>query len=211
MTETALTDEIRAILDGVGVATVSASLRKRGYTEIFIEGALPNRPGVRILGTARTLRLIPFRPDLFAEHGGGYNAQKQAFDTVNEGEVLVVEARGVRETGTVGDVLALRAQVRGAAGIVTDGGFRDCPEIAEMAGERAPAIFPPAHGLHAGRAFALSAGRAGCCRARSCGGTGGNSGTPCPRPGAPGASRWPCPAAPCPQNAGCRCGPLPGH
>ena len=63
--------------------------------------------------------------DRFKEHAGGYNAQKRAFDSVNEGEVLVVEARGERGTGTVGDVLALRAQVRGAAGIVTDGGVRD--------------------------------------------------------------------------------------
>ena len=132
MTENALTDEIRALLDGVAVATVSASLRKRGYTEIFIEGALPNRPGVRILGPARTLRFVPFRPDLFAAYGGGYNAQKQAFDTIGEGEVLVVDARGVAETGTVGDVLALRAQVRGAAGIVTDGGLRDAAAIAEF-------------------------------------------------------------------------------
>ena len=51
---------------------------------------------------------------------------------MNPGEVLVVEARGVRETGTVGDVLALRAQVRGAAGIVTDGGVRDYDVVAAL-------------------------------------------------------------------------------
>lgn len=130
--QSALTDEIRAILEGVAVATVSASLRKRGYTEIFIEGVHANRPGVRMLGPARTLRFVPFRPDLFESHGGGYNAQKQAFDTVGEGEVLVIDARGVSETGTVGDVLALRAQMRGAAGIVTDGGMRDFAAIADF-------------------------------------------------------------------------------
>lgn len=124
-----LTDEIRNLLDGVAVATVSAALRKRGYVDIFIDGVLPNHEGDRILGPAKTLRFIPFRPDLFQKYGGGYNAQKRAFDSVNEGEVLVVEARGVPETGTVGDVLALRAQVRGAAGIVTDGGVRDYAEV----------------------------------------------------------------------------------
>ena len=120
-----LTPEIRAQLSGVAVATVSAALRKRGYVDIFIDGVHPNHEGDTILGTAKTLRFIPFRPDLFKAHGGGFNAQKRAFDTVNEGEVLVVEARGIPSTGTVGDVLALRAQVRGAAGIVTDGGVRD--------------------------------------------------------------------------------------
>ncbi|MGR4009273.1 fumarylacetoacetate hydrolase family protein [Leucobacter sp. 1207-22] len=127
-----LTAELRELLDGVAVATVSAALRKRGYVDIFIDGVHPNHEGDRILGIAKTLRFIPFRPDLFKKYGGGYNAQKRAFDSVNEGEVLVVEARGVRETGTVGDVLALRAQFRGAAGIVTDGGVRDYSAVEEF-------------------------------------------------------------------------------
>ena len=127
-----ITDEIRALLDGVAVATASAALRKRGYVDIFIDGVYPNHEGDRILGTAKTLRFIPFRPDLFKAHAGGFNAQKRAFDTVNEGEVLVVEARGIPSTGTVGDVLALRAQVRGAAGIVTDGGVRDFAAVQEF-------------------------------------------------------------------------------
>ncbi len=127
-----LTDEIRELLDGVAVATVSAALRKRGYVDIFIDGVYPNHEGDRILGTAKTLRFVPFRPDLFKSHGGGYNAQKRAFDSVNPGEILVVEARGIPSTGTVGDVLALRAQVRGAAGIVTDGGVRDFAAVQEF-------------------------------------------------------------------------------
>ncbi|AMB59369.1 fumarylacetoacetate hydrolase family protein [Microterricola viridarii] len=127
-----LTDEIRQLLDGVAVATLSVSLRKRGYHDIFIEGVSSNHTGTRMVGTAKTLRFVPFRPDLFERHGGGYNAQKVAFDTVNPGEVLVVEARGERGTGTVGDVLALRAQVRGAAGIVTDGGVRDFDAVAQF-------------------------------------------------------------------------------
>ncbi|MEV1129972.1 fumarylacetoacetate hydrolase family protein [Agromyces sp. NPDC049794] len=120
-----LTDELRRRFADVAVATLSVALRKRGYHDIFIEGVSANHEGDRIVGRARTLRFIPFRPDLFTAHGGDFNAQKRAFDSVEPGEVLVVEARGERGTGTVGDVLALRAQVRGAAGIVTDGGVRD--------------------------------------------------------------------------------------
>lgn len=127
-----LTDELRDLLGSVGVATLSVQLRKRGYTDVFLEGVHANRPGARVVGRARTLRFVPFRPDLFARRGGGYNAQKLAFDTVGPGEVLVIEARGERGTGTVGDVLALRAQVRGAAGIVTDGGTRDFDVVAAL-------------------------------------------------------------------------------
>jgi 5-oxopent-3-ene-1,2,5-tricarboxylate decarboxylase/2-hydroxyhepta-2,4-diene-1,7-dioate isomerase len=125
-----LTPALREQLASVGVATLSVALRKRGYHDIFIEGVHAARPGTRLVGRAKTLRFIPARPDLFASHGGGFNAQKRAFDTVEPGEVLVIDARGERGTGTVGDVLALRAQVRGAAGIVTDGGVRDFDVVA---------------------------------------------------------------------------------
>ncbi len=127
-----LTPELRAQLEATPVSTLSASLRKRGYIETFIDGVATNQPGRRIVGQARTLRLIPFRPDLFKAHAPGFNAQKRAFDGVNEGEILVVDARGIPETGTVGDILAMRAKVRGAAGIVTDGGVRDWAAVQEI-------------------------------------------------------------------------------
>ncbi|MEY9853965.1 5-oxopent-3-ene-1,2,5-tricarboxylate decarboxylase/2-hydroxyhepta-2,4-diene-1,7-dioate isomerase [Leifsonia sp. EB41] len=128
----ALTDDLRARLASVSTATLSSQLRKRGLNAVSIDGLTSTRPSARLVGTARTLRYLPGREDLFASHGGGYNAQKRAFDAVGVGEVLVIEARGERGSGTVGDVLALRAQVRGAAGIVTDGGVRDLAEVAAL-------------------------------------------------------------------------------
>ncbi|WP_433862475.1 fumarylacetoacetate hydrolase family protein [Streptomyces sp. L7] len=127
-----LTDDLRARLASVSTATLSSQLRKRGLNAVSIDGLTSTRPGTRVVGTARTLRYLPGREDLFASHGGGYNAQKRAFDAVGAGEVLVIEARGERGSGTVGDVLALRAQVKGAAGIVTDGGVRDFAEVAAL-------------------------------------------------------------------------------
>jgi 2-keto-4-pentenoate hydratase/2-oxohepta-3-ene-1,7-dioic acid hydratase in catechol pathway/regulator of RNase E activity RraA len=124
-----LSDELLAQLRSVSVATLSVQLRQRGYDDASIDGVASLRPGARFAGTARTLRYVPFRPDLFAEHGGGFNAQKRLFDVVGPGEVIVIEARGDASAGTVGDVLALRAQVRGAAGIVTDGAVRDADVV----------------------------------------------------------------------------------
>lgn len=128
----ALTDELRSTLAIVATATLSSQLRKRGLDNVSIDGLTSTRPDARLVGTARTLRYLPNREDLFAVYGGGYNAQKRAFDTIDAGEVLVIEARGERGSGTVGDVLALRAQVRGAAGIVTDGGVRDLTAVAAL-------------------------------------------------------------------------------
>jgi 2-keto-4-pentenoate hydratase/2-oxohepta-3-ene-1,7-dioic acid hydratase in catechol pathway/regulator of RNase E activity RraA len=127
-----LTPELKARIAGVGTATLSAQLRKRGYNNVSIDGLSSTRPGVRLIGRARTLRFIALREDLFEQYGGGYNAQKRAFDGLGPDDVLVIEARGERGTGTVGDILAMRAQVRGAAGIVTDGGVRDLSAVAAL-------------------------------------------------------------------------------
>lgn len=117
-------------LMAVGTAGLSAALRKRGYHDVFVDRVHPLAPGMRLAGPARTLRFVPFRPDLFAERGGGFNPQKQAFDTVAPGEVLVIEARGLADAATLGDVLALRAHHRGAAGVVSDGAVRDAQAVA---------------------------------------------------------------------------------
>ncbi|MFI7000356.1 fumarylacetoacetate hydrolase family protein [Nocardia sp. NPDC050175] len=127
-----LSDELRDKLSRVPVAALSQQLRKRGLNNVSIDGVRPTRPGTRLVGTARTLRFVPNREDLFTSHGGGYNAQKRVFDTVAPGEVIVIEARGETGSGTLGDILTLRAKVRGAAGVVTDGGVRDHDAVAEI-------------------------------------------------------------------------------
>ncbi|GAB3600392.1 fumarylacetoacetate hydrolase family protein [Microbacterium tumbae] len=130
--EGTLTQALRAKLLAAPTAGLSAQLRRRGMNACVIEGVTANRPGVKIVGTAKTLRFVPAREDLFASHGGGYNAQKRVFDEVWSGEVVVIEARGERGSGTLGDILALRAKARGAAGVVTDGGVRDFDAVAEI-------------------------------------------------------------------------------
>ena len=123
---------LREKLERVPVAALSAQLRKRGLNDVHIDGVRPMHPGTKIVGTARTLRFVPGREDLFQSHGGGYNAQKRAFDAVGEGEIIVIEARGETGSGTLGDILALRARARGAAGIITDGGVRDYDAVAAV-------------------------------------------------------------------------------
>lgn len=127
-----LSAELRERLAAIPVAGLSQQLRQRGLNNVTIDGVRSNRPGAKIVGTAKTLRFIAGREDLFKSHGGGFNAQKRCFDTVGEGEVIVIEARGETGSGTLGDILALRAKTRGAAGIITDGGVRDYAAVAEV-------------------------------------------------------------------------------
>lgn len=143
-----LTPELKAKLESVATATLSSQLRKRGLNNVSIDGLQATRPDRKVVGLARTLRYVPNREDLFKTHGGGFNAQKKAIDSVNEGEILVMEARGEKGTGTVGDILALRAQVRGAAAIITDGGVRD---FSAVAGLEMPTYFANPHPAVLGR------------------------------------------------------------
>ncbi|MET2011978.1 fumarylacetoacetate hydrolase family protein [Microbacterium chocolatum] len=123
---------LREKLARIPVAALSAQLRARGLNNVTVDGVRPMHPGTKVVGTARTLRFVPLREDLFAARGGGFNAQKRAFDSVDEGEIIVIEARGESGSGTLGDILALRAHARGAAGIVTDGGVRDVDAVAAV-------------------------------------------------------------------------------
>ena len=124
-------DDVIAAVGAVSTATLAAQLRKRGYNGLTLDRLHSTRPSATMAGFARTVRYVPLREDLSASHGGGMNAQKQAIEQVRPGEVLVIEARGDLTAGTIGDILGLRAQVRGAVGIVTDGAIRDSQALRE--------------------------------------------------------------------------------
>lgn len=145
---TVLTPELKARLEGLATATLSSQLRRRGLNNVSIDGLQSTRPQRRVVGTARTLRYVPNREDLFDVHGGGFNAQKRVIDSLRDGEILVMDARGDKTCGTVGDILALRAQLGGAAAIITDGGVRDVEAVGAL---QMPTYFANAHPAVLGR------------------------------------------------------------
>jgi 2-keto-4-pentenoate hydratase/2-oxohepta-3-ene-1,7-dioic acid hydratase in catechol pathway/regulator of RNase E activity RraA len=127
-----LNEDLADGLRSVAVATLSAQLRQRGLPHMSIDGVHPATPGTRLVGVAHTLRYLPLREDLFDRHGTGMNAQKRAIEELRPGYVLVMDARRDTSAGTLGDILALRARQRGAAGVVTDGGLRDSAAVADL-------------------------------------------------------------------------------
>jgi 2-keto-4-pentenoate hydratase/2-oxohepta-3-ene-1,7-dioic acid hydratase in catechol pathway/regulator of RNase E activity RraA len=130
--EPVLDKRIEQGLRDIAVATLSAQLRKRGLAQTSIDGVRPTRPGDKMVGVAHTLRYLPLREDLFQRYGAGMNAQKRAIEELRPGQVLVMDARRDTTAGTLGDILALRALRRGAAGVVTDGALRDSAVVAEL-------------------------------------------------------------------------------
>ena len=123
--------DLLAGLREVSTATLASQLRKRGLNGLTLDGLRSTRPDLRMAGYARTVRYLPLREDL-SVMSAGMNAQKRAIEEIRPGEVLVIEARGDPTAGTIGDILGLRAQVRGAAGIVTDGAIRDSAALARL-------------------------------------------------------------------------------
>ncbi|MDE0301311.1 MAG: ribonuclease activity regulator RraA [Candidatus Poribacteria bacterium] len=114
-------------------ATLTSALKQLGLSRSFIHGVAPLRPNMKMAGPAFTLRYIPAREDLNAgEVDNMKDVQRIAIEEIGVGEVFVIDARGDTRAGTMGDILATRLFKRGAAGVVTDGAFRDSPAIAEI-------------------------------------------------------------------------------
>jgi len=131
----AIGDDVRALLRGCSVATLSTQLFKRGLRNMVMQGVRPLAQGdAPMVGEAFTLRYIPAREDL--DHVGVFadpeHPQRKAIETVPLGQVLVCDCRGDARAASGGSILMTRLKVRGAAGFVSDGGLRDSPEIAQL-------------------------------------------------------------------------------
>ncbi len=131
----ALDETTRARLAGVSTATLTTCLFKRGFRNVFLQDVHPLAPGLpRMVGEAFTLRMIPAREDIdvMAAYADPEHPQRKAIETCPAGRVLVIDSRGDPRGASAGDILVTRLKVRGVAGIVTDGGFRDSPTIAGL-------------------------------------------------------------------------------
>jgi len=119
----------------VSTATLCTALFKRGLRNQFIQDVRPLNPGLpNMVGEAFTLRYMPAREDLnpisvFLDRN---HPQRQAVEQCPEGAVLVIDSRKDARAASAGGILVTRLMKRGTAGVVTDGGFRDSPDIAKL-------------------------------------------------------------------------------
>jgi regulator of RNase E activity RraA len=130
-----LSDATRDKLKGVSTATICTALFKRGLRKQMIQDVHPLNPGLgNMVGGAFTLRYIPAREDLnpisvFTDRS---HPQRKAVEDCPPGAVMVIDSRRDPRAASAGSILVSRMMVRGVAGVVTDGGFRDAPEIAKL-------------------------------------------------------------------------------
>ncbi len=131
---------IKQQLMQVSTATLCTVLYKRGLRNQFIQDVRPVNPArmpalPNMVGPAFTLRYIPAREDLnpVSVFQDRQHPQRQAVEQCPPGAVLVMDSRKDARAASAGSILVTRLMVRGVAGVVTDGGFRDSPEIGAMA------------------------------------------------------------------------------
>jgi regulator of RNase E activity RraA len=125
----------RSALMNVSTATLCTALFKRGLRHQFVQDVRPLNPGLpNMVGEAFTLRYIPAREDLnlLSVFQDRAHPQRKAVEDCPPGAVLVIDSRRDARAASAGAILVTRLMVRGVAGVVTDGGFRDSPEIARL-------------------------------------------------------------------------------
>lgn len=132
---TELSKTTRDMLMTVSVATLATALFKRGLRNQVIQDVRPVRPkGRNMVGQAFTLRYMPAREDRnqLVEFRNPEHPQRKAIEICPEGAVLVMDSRKDPRAASAGDILITRLMMRGGAGVVTDGGFRDSMAIGAL-------------------------------------------------------------------------------
>ncbi len=106
------------------------------YRTNYVRGFRSTQPGRRIAGRALTMRFLPPRPDmvaaidqLAAEGDWDRRYYARAAEEARPGDVVVAELGGADGHVLFGGMGALGIKLRGAAGVVIDGGSRDLAEL----------------------------------------------------------------------------------
>lgn len=122
-------------LKGIGAATVAGALGHMGFRNPHMIGPVAQTRGKSIVGPALTLQFMPQRADLFSE--GEYadpetQLHRHVLYHAQEGDVVVVDARGDMTSGVFGDMMSTYFKGRGGAGIIIDGCMRDRPNVEKL-------------------------------------------------------------------------------
>ena len=128
--------ELMEQLYEVSSATASATLHRIGIRQSYMHGPLPRVAGAKVVGPAVTLQFMPQREDIASGLGQEQTEKRSAlwsvFDSVEPGDVIVVQAWADPYTGCRGDMLTTYFKGRGGIGVVVDGCVRDWPKIQKL-------------------------------------------------------------------------------
>lgn len=131
----ALSAEAFQKLKTISTATLCTCLFKRGLrSQLIQEVRTVGTFRENMVGPAYTVRYMPAREDLnrMEVFLNPEHPQRKAVEECPPGAILVFDSRKDARAASAGAILVMRLQARGVAGVVTDGGFRDSPEIGAL-------------------------------------------------------------------------------
>lgn len=106
------------------------------YKVNYVRGFTSTQPGTRLVGRALTMRFLPQRPDfvdaidtLAKEGDWDRRYYARAAEEAQPSDVIVADLGGNDGHNLFGDMGALGIKLRGASGVVIDGGSRDLREL----------------------------------------------------------------------------------
>jgi regulator of RNase E activity RraA len=123
-----VSDGVVAKFTQLATPTLANALDDVGF-EGVLSGLAQMVPGTRCVGRAVTVREITGRRGDFTSDDFKVG---QIIDAAQPGDVLVIDNGGHR-VSTFGGLATLAAKLRGAAGLLVDGGVRDLEEMIEHA------------------------------------------------------------------------------
>lgn len=135
MPDHTMNPKTKELLGKVSVATLATVMYKHGLRNQVIQDVRPlAHKGRNMVGPAFTLRYMPAREDRnqLVEFRNPKHPQRHAIETCPVGHVMVMDSRKSAQAASAGDILITRLMARGVEGVVTDGGFRDAMNIAQL-------------------------------------------------------------------------------
>lgn len=109
-------------------ATIWGILSKMGIPSVVMRGIKPLTSGTTMVGPVQTLYYLPLREDKrYTPEWYRISPPFQLANSVQEGDVVVVDAGGVQGYGGMGDVIITAYAVKHVGGMVYDGAIRDGP------------------------------------------------------------------------------------
>ena len=124
--------DVVAGLRRIGAATLTSTLFHMGVRNAHMAGPVSWSPSHCAAGPALTLQFMPKREDLYGD--GEYadperQLHRHVLYQVQEGDMVVVDARADMRSGVFGEMMLTYFKGRGGAGLVIDGCIRDYPNV----------------------------------------------------------------------------------
>ncbi len=122
------------VFSGVRAILIENALKEyntdTGYEKIYMKNVINQTKGKKMVGFAKTLRMLPPRFDLITKLPKHEQSPEfKVMSDCTELNVLVIDAMRLKHASVGGDVKFLNLHINNAEGVVTDGAIRDLSEV----------------------------------------------------------------------------------